>query len=78
MAEIAGRDVSFVGAGKRFLDGIKKTFTRPYTDCRLNAIVSFLTANRITVIAGEATSISDQEIASFCFGYRVASELRSQ
>jgi hypothetical protein len=25
----------------------KKTFTLPYTDCRLNPIVSFLTTNRI-------------------------------
>jgi len=35
------------GVGKRFSDGIRKTFTHPYTDCRRNPIVSFLTTNRI-------------------------------
>ena len=45
--EIAGSDVSFVEEGKRFFDGIKKTFTLLYTGDRLNPIVSFLTTNRI-------------------------------
>ena len=48
MTEIAGRGVCFVGEGKRFFDGIKKSFTLPYTDCHLEPIVSFLTTNRIT------------------------------
>ena len=30
-----------------FLIPSKKSFTRPYTDCRLDPIVSFLTINRI-------------------------------
>ena len=47
MMEIAGRGVCFVGVGKRFFDGIKKSFTHPYTDCRLDPIVSFLTINRM-------------------------------
>jgi len=47
MTEIAGWGVCFVGEGKRFFDGIKKSFTLPYTDCRLEPIVSFLTTNRI-------------------------------
>ena len=48
MTEIAGRGVCFVGEGKRFFDGIEKSFTLPYTDCHLEPIVSFLTTNRIT------------------------------
>ena len=47
MTEIAGRGVCFVGVGKRFSDGIKKSFTHPYTDCRLDPIVSVLTTNRV-------------------------------
>ncbi len=45
--EIAGQGVCFVGVGKRFFDGIKKTFTHLYAGCHLNPIVSFLTTNRI-------------------------------
>ena len=44
---MAERGISFVGEGKRFFDSIKKTFTLPYTNCRLKPIVSFLTAKRI-------------------------------
>jgi len=32
MAKIAGRGVCFGREGKRSFDGIKKTFTLPYTD----------------------------------------------
>jgi len=39
VTEIAGRGVCFVGEGKRFFDGIKKSFTLPYTDCHLEPIV---------------------------------------
>jgi hypothetical protein len=50
MAEIAGRGVSFVGVG-----------TLPYTDYRLNPIVSFLTTNRM---------ICSHGIVSGCFSVR--------
>ena len=33
--------------GKHFFDSIKELFTHPYTDCRFDPIVSFLTTNRV-------------------------------